>query len=128
MSNVITNFFASPEDKDPNFIRLTRNILIFGLVAVLAMFIVVMTTQALRVQTLIVWVLVILGVIQLIALLRVILRGDVGVAKIVVPIALLAALTVNAVNGNSIHDISIVDILSSSSLALFTGQTFPCYH
>ena len=108
MLNAITKFFAAPDDKDPNFIRLTRNILLFGLAAVLAMFFVAMTSQALRGQTLIIWILGALIVVQVIALLRVVRRGEVGVAKIVVPIALIAALTANALGGNSLHDISIV--------------------
>src|SRR5512139_1455941 len=108
MLNAITSFFASPEDKDPNFIRLTRNILIFALTAVLAMFLVVISAQELRIQALIVWVLIILSVLLLIALLLVVLRGEVGIAKMVVPIAFIAALTVNALGGNSIHDISMV--------------------
>ncbi|HET9914336.1 MAG TPA: GAF domain-containing protein [Anaerolineales bacterium] len=108
MLNAITNFFASPEDKDPNFIRLTRNILIFALIAVLAMFLVVISAQELRIQALIVWVLTILSVLLLIALLLVVLRGEVGIAKMVIPIAFIAALTVNALGGNSIHDISMV--------------------
>jgi GAF domain-containing protein len=106
--NVINAFFASPDDKDPNFIRLTRNILLFGLAAVLVMFFVVMTSQELRGQALIVWILGLLIVIQSVALLLVVRRGEVGMAKIVVPIAFVVALTVNALGGNSIHDISIV--------------------
>ncbi len=57
MLTAINNFFASSEDKDPNFIRLTRNILLFGLTAVLAMFLVVMTSPELRGQALIIWIL-----------------------------------------------------------------------
>ncbi|MBN2117636.1 MAG: GAF domain-containing protein [Anaerolineales bacterium] len=108
MSNVIAKFFAAPDDKDLNFIRLTRNILLFGLTAVLVMFLVVMTSQELRGQALIIWILGALIVVQTFALLLVVRRGEVGVAKIVVPIALLVALTVNALGGNSLHDISIV--------------------
>jgi len=47
-------------------------------------------------------------VIQSVSLLLVVRRGEVGIAKIVVPIAFVVALTVNALGGNSIHDISIV--------------------
>ncbi|MGE5774899.1 MAG: hypothetical protein ACM33V_01700, partial [Chloroflexota bacterium] len=108
MLNAITQFFAAPDDKDPNFIRLTRNILLFGLLAVFAMLIVVMAAPELRAQALIVWVLFVLFAIEIIALLLVLRRGEVWMAKIVVPIAFLVALTVNVLNGNSIHDISMV--------------------
>lgn len=108
MLNAITQFFAAPDDKDPNFIRLTRNVLLFGLAAVLVMFLVVVASPGLRGQALIVWILGILLAVQVAALLLVIRRGEVGVAKIIVPIALIVALTVNALGGNSLHDISIV--------------------
>jgi hypothetical protein len=100
MSNVITNFFASPEDKDPNFIRLTRNILIFTLIATVAMFGVVLFAWQIRESIPTILVLSTLIVIQVIALLLVVLRGEVAVAKFIVPIALLIALTINVYGGN----------------------------
>jgi hypothetical protein len=42
--NVIAKFFASPEDSDPTFVRLTRNILIFTLAATLLSIVIVVIT------------------------------------------------------------------------------------
>jgi len=107
MLNVITKFFAAPEDKDPTFIRLTRNILIFTLVATFLLIIVVVASPNTRGSVATMVALAVLSVVEVPALLLV-LRGNVGVAKFVIPIALIFAVTINAANGNSIHDISIV--------------------
>lgn len=107
MPNVMTNLFASPDDQDPAFIRLTRNILIFTLIATLLLAAVVAMSPTMRSSIATAWVLTGLSFVEVVALLLV-LRGQVGMAKLVIPIALLVAVTLNALNGNSIHDISIV--------------------
>ncbi|HSL42770.1 MAG TPA: GAF domain-containing protein [Anaerolineales bacterium] len=107
MLNAITNFFASPEDKDPAFIRLTRNILLFTLLATVISVVVVATASTSRGRLITVSVLGVASVLELIALLLV-LRGNVVMAKVVIPIALVFAITIIALSANSIHDISIV--------------------
>lgn len=107
MFNVITNFFASPEDKDPAFIRLTRNILIFTLIATVVSIFVVATASTSRGRLITVTVLGIASALELIALLLV-LRGNVSMAKVVVPVSLIFAITIIALSANSIHDISIL--------------------
>jgi GAF domain-containing protein len=107
MFSGITNFFASPDDKDPAFIRLVRNILIFTLVATLLLTVVVITSSSMRSSLAPLAVLVALDVLGIVAFLFV--RQDkVGMAKLLIPAALIFAVTINALNGNSIHDISIV--------------------
>lgn len=103
----ISNFFASTEDKDPAFIRLTRNILIFTLIATVASIIVVATASQSRGSPVTISVLAVASLLELLALWAV-LRGNVLIAKVVIPIALVCAITIIALNANSIHDISIV--------------------
>jgi GAF domain-containing protein len=107
MFNVITNFFASPEDKDPNFVRLTRNVLLFALVATLLSISAVAVPASSRALTLTIWVLLAASLLEFIALILV-LRGSLTMAKVVVPIALLIAITIIALSTNTIHDVSVV--------------------
>jgi len=107
MSNVITNFFASPEDKDPSFIRVTRNIMILALVATLLTIAIVVVTANSRTLMVTVSALVGAGLIEFVALLL-ILRGSLTMAKAVVPVAFILTITVVSLGKNTIHDISIV--------------------
>jgi GAF domain-containing protein len=107
MFNGIANFFESPEDKDPTFIRLTRNILIFTLLATLLLTTVVISSSSMRASIAPLVVLAALNILEIAAFLLV-LRGRVTMARLVIPIALIVAVTINALNGNSIHDISLV--------------------
>jgi GAF domain-containing protein len=107
MFNVITNFFASPEDKDPNFVRLTRNVLIFALIATLLSIGAVAVPANSRALAITLWVLLAVSLLEFIALLLV-LRGSLTMAKVVVPIALTIAITIIALSTNTIHDVSVV--------------------
>ena len=107
MLNAITNFFASSEDKDPDFLRLTRNIMIFALIATVFSIAIVWFTANSRALVLTVTVLGVSGLLELIALVLV-LRGRPGMAKVIVPIALILAVTVIALSTNTIHDISVI--------------------
>ena len=107
MFDGITKFFASPDDKDPIFNRLTRNILIFTLVATLLSTVVVVTASHSRGRLITIVVLSISSFLELIALLLV-LRGNLSIAKGIIPTALVFAVTIIALSANSIHDISIV--------------------
>jgi GAF domain-containing protein len=105
--NVITNFFASPEDTDPNFIRLTRNILILTLIATVLAIAAVWIPATSRALLITVSVLAVAILVELIALLLV-LRGSPTLAKVVVPFTLILAITIIAFNTNTIHDVSVV--------------------
>lgn len=107
MFNVITNFFASPEDRDANFVRLTRNVLIFALFATLLSVGVVLVPANSRALEITVSVLLAASLLELIALVLV-LRGSLTMAKVVVPIALTVAITIIALSTNTIHDVSVV--------------------
>jgi GAF domain-containing protein len=107
MFKVITDFFASPEDKDPSFVRLTRNVLIFALIATLLSIGAVAVPATSRALTITIWVLLAASLLEFIALVLV-LRGHLTMAKVVVPIALTIAITIIALSTNTIHDISVV--------------------
>ncbi len=107
MLNVITQFFASPEDKDPTFIRLVRNIMIWALIATWGIIGIVWVAANSRAIVITVIVLAIAGVLEIVALLLV-LRGRPTMAKVVVPIALIMAITTIAGSTNTIHDVSVV--------------------
>ncbi len=107
MLRAITNFFASPDDMDAGFIRLTRNILIFSLVTTLLSVVIVALTSSSRGFVVIISVLAFLTMIEAIALLLV-LRGNLLLAKVVVPTALVVAITTIALSADSMHSISIV--------------------
>lgn len=107
MFNGMINFFASPEDKDPNFVRLIRNVLIFALIATLLSIGAVAVPATSRALELTLWVLVAASLLEFIALLLV-LRGSLTMAKVIVPIALTIAITIIAFSTNTIHDVSVV--------------------
>ena len=107
MLNGITNFFASPDDKDEGFVRLTRNILIFSLVITLLSSVIVALTSTSRGQGIIIAVLLVCSVIEALALFLV-GRGRLTLAKVVVPIVLVLAITIIALSADSMHSISIV--------------------
>ncbi|MGZ9234222.1 MAG: GAF domain-containing protein [Anaerolineales bacterium] len=107
MFNVINNYFASPEDKDPSFIRLTRNILIFALAATLLSILAVAVPANSRALGITLAVLLVASLLEGLALILV-LRGHLAMAKAVVPISLVFAITIIALSTNTIHDISVV--------------------
>ena len=107
MLRAINDFFVSPEDRDPGFIRLTRNILIFALVTTLLSALIVALTSTSRGLAIIITVLAVLGLVEALALVLV-LRGNPILAKVVVPIALVFAITTIALSADSMHSISII--------------------
>lgn len=107
MLNRITQFFASPEDKDPSFIRLTRNIMIFALIATVGSAFIVKVAANSRAMIITLSVLGVASLLELVALLFV-FRGSLTMAKVVVPLALIAAITIIALSTNTIHDISVI--------------------
>jgi GAF domain-containing protein len=107
MFKVITNYFASPDDRDPGFVQLTRNILISTLIVTIVATIIVALTSNARSIAVILGVLLLLGVLESFALILV-LRGSLTLAKAVVPVALVLAVTTIALSADSMHRISIV--------------------
>ena len=107
MLNVIANFFASPDDNDPGFVRLTRNILIFSLVVTLLSSVIVALTSTSRGRAIIIAVLIVSSLIEAVALFLV-GRGRLTLAKVAVPTALVLAITIIAWSADSMHSISLV--------------------
>jgi GAF domain-containing protein len=107
MPRVIIDFFTSPEDQDPGFVRLTGQILVITLAATLLSMLIVGLTSDSRGLTVILSVLAILSLIEAAALIQV-RRGNPILAKVVIPIALVIAITTIALNGESMHSIAII--------------------
>src|SRR5829696_5947864 len=107
MLNAITDFFASPDDRDEGFVRLMRNILIFSLVITLLSSVIVALTSVSRGRVVIISVLIVSSFIEALALFLV-GRRRLTLAKVVVPVALVIAITVIALSADSMHSISIV--------------------
>lgn len=106
MRKAFLNFFSDPEDNDPSFIRLVQIILIFVMIAntgllLLSTGIIVGTFDVLNIAT--------EGTTLLLEVIALILawRGRVSVAKFLVPVALLIALTYLAISGFGFRDTSI---------------------
>jgi GAF domain-containing protein len=107
MFTSIFRYFEAPEDNDPVFIRLVRNILIFTFVATVVSVVVVATTSNTAGLAVTITTLIVIAILELLALFFT-QRGNVLPAKAVVPVALVLAITIIAFNANSIHDISII--------------------
>jgi GAF domain-containing protein len=105
MMDSINRYFQSPEDTDPAFIHLTRNILLFSIFATLLPIIAVAARPGPSAQ-LIISVLIITGLLETIAL-GFVLRGSIILARAVIPAALIVAITIIAYGTHSIHDISV---------------------
>jgi GAF domain-containing protein len=121
MLHAFTNFFASPEDKDPDFIRVTRTIMIIALLATLATFgLVLFLLPAVNPNMRIVAISVVAATILLesVALLMV-LRGSLVMVKVVVPVAFILTITIFSLTKHTFHDISILAFPFTIILAAF---------
>lgn len=106
MIDSILRSLRTQEDKDPAFIRLTRNILLFTLITTLLPIAVIAFDPGQSAPATI-SVLIFAGLLEIIALVLV-FRGKIILARAIVPIALIVAVTIIAVGAHSIHDISVV--------------------
>src|SRR3990172_5654672 len=105
---MIWTWFSDPEDTNPSFIQMTRTILILTIAATLVMLILISGGIAAGTgdQNAVV-VLIITSLFEIVALVLT-LRGRPAMAKEVVPVALLLAITYSASHANGIHDLSIL--------------------
>jgi GAF domain-containing protein len=107
MLNSFLNFFRDPEDKNPSFIRLTRNILLFVLVANAGILI---TVSGIIPGTFrnVPAMLILSGtfVLSIISFVLV-LRGKLGMAKFVVPVSFLVAVGYISITGSGMHDTAV---------------------
>jgi GAF domain-containing protein len=102
------NFFRDPEDTNPTFVRLVRNILIFTLVTNIGIMVLVTGVIPGTYQN--IPAAITLGIITALVFVSFVLtrRGKVGMAKFFVPVALLAAITYIAISGGGLHDVSVL--------------------
>ncbi len=105
---MLNNWFSDPEDTNPSFVRMTRNILIFTIIANLIILLLITglifdnsqnTASSIALSTTL--------VLEIISLAFV-LRGNPLLAKLVVPLALFIAVTYSAINANGLHDLSML--------------------
>ena len=110
MISKILDFFRSEDDNDPSFIRMTRNILIFVMIIVAALLPLVtgLTGETAR-NPLAFATLSITLVFEGISLFYV-MRGTVLMAKIVVPFALILAVTIISLNTNGLKNTGMVGL------------------
>lgn len=104
------NYFRDEEDSNPSFIQMTRNILIFVILInlfLLPLVIGLFGEESRNIPAL--FVLSINLILEIISLYYA-LRGKVGMAKLIVPLALIMAIAIIAVNTNGLRDISIVGL------------------
>ena len=104
------NYFRDEEDINPSFIQMTRNILIFVILInlfLLPLVIGLFGEESCNIPAF--FVLSINLILEIISLYYA-LRGKVGMAKLIVPLALIAAIAIIAVNTNGLRDISIVGL------------------
>ena len=104
------NYFRDEEDINPSFIQMTRNILIFVILInlfLLPLVIGLFGEESRNIPAL--FVLSINLILEIISLYYA-LRGKVGMAKLIVPLALIMAIAIIAVNTNGLRDISIVGL------------------
>ena len=108
MLSTIRNYFRDEDDNDPSFIRLTRNIVIFVLLVNIALLPLVtgITGEGSRNPPAFI-TLSITFVLESIALFLTI-RGNVRMAKLIVPFALIAAVTIISLNTNGLKNAGMV--------------------
>lgn len=105
---MLTNWFADPEDRSPSFLRLTRNILFFTITANFIILFLVSGIIFKESQNLASSIALSFTLILEIISLVFTLRGNPLLAKIIVPIALLFAVTYSALSANGLHDLSML--------------------
>lgn len=105
MLDFLRNIYKSPDDNDPSFIRMIRNILVFMLLADAAIVALVsgLVIESAR-NDLTAIILLVIGGLVLISLLLVRQR-KLGMAKLVVPLSIIAASALIAINANGMHDV-----------------------
>ena len=104
------NYFRDEEDINPSFIQMTRNILIFVILINLFLLPLVIGLFGEESRNIPAFFVLSINLILEIISLYYALRGKVGMAKLIVPLALIAAIAIIAVNTNGLRDISIVGL------------------
>ena len=104
------NYFRDEEDNNPSFIQMTRNILIFVILINLFLLPLVIGLFGEESRNIPAFFVLSINLILEIISLYYAIRGKVGMAKLIVPLALIMAIAIIAVNTNGLRDISIVGL------------------
>jgi GAF domain-containing protein len=124
---MIRTWLSDTEDTNPSFLQMTRNILVSTIIANLAILFLVGGSISDNAQNLNATIaLSITAVLEVVALILT-LRGKPAMAKEVVPVALLLAVTYTAASANGLHDISMLGfpvVLVVSALLLRHNSIF----
>ncbi len=103
MINKLLDFFRSEDDENPSFIRLTRNILLFVIFATASVLMLVTGILGGNSRNIVAFIALLISLaIELIAFVRV-QQGKILMAKIIVPIALIIAISFIAYGSNGIR-------------------------
>ncbi len=108
MLSKLVDYLKSPSDNDPAFIRLVQNLLVLTLLATIAAIFSSSGILTNNPNMLILVTLTITALLEAVSLFSVTYRKNVQMGKYIVPGALVIAVTVIAINGNGMHDLSIV--------------------
>ncbi len=104
------NYFRDEEDNNPSFIQMTRNILIFVILINLFLLPLVIGLFGEESRNIPAFFVLSINLILEIVSLYYAIRGKVGMAKLIVPLALIMAIAIIAINTNGLRDISIVGL------------------
>lgn len=117
MLSKIVEFLRSEEDKDPQFIKLTRNILLFVIsanIAILPLVTGFIGEGSRNIPALIALIITLL--LEIISLINV-SRGKLGMAKVVVPTGLIIAATIIALSTNGLKSVAVTSFPISIMIA-----------
>lgn len=114
----LNDFLKSEDDRDPSFIRLTRNMIVIVILTNLAVLPLVTGIAGEGSRNPLAFAVLFASLIVEIIALILVLQGNLTLAKISVPVALLTAISVIAVNTNGLRDtafyaIPVVLVLSA---------------
>jgi GAF domain-containing protein len=124
---MVRTWLSDAEDTNPSFMQMTRTILFFTIAANLIILLLISSSIFENTQNRNAAIALGITAILQVASLILTLRGNPTMAKEVVPVALLLAVTYTAANGNGIHDSSMLGypvILVVSALLLRQNSIF----
>lgn len=111
MFTKIINFFSSPDDKDPSFIRLTRNILVFVIfvnIAILPLVTGIVGGEDARNP--VAFIALCINIVFELISLYLVFRGKLTLTKLVVPIGLILSVIVIALQSNGLKNTAMVSL------------------
>lgn len=124
MFEKIIDYISSEDDQDPQFIQLTRNILLFvitGNIAIIPLVTGIIGEGSRNIAALIALVITLL--LEVLSLINV-SRGKIRMAKVIVPLGLIVAATVISLSTNGLKNVAIVSFpISIMVAAILLGRS-----